>query len=305
MTRRSGLGRGLDALLPPEPPAEDTGLAEAGPPSTLSVDDIAPNPRQPRRSFDDHALAELATSIAELGILQPLLVRASGDGRWELIAGERRLRAARQAGLEEVPVIVVDTDDRGALERALVENIHRADLNPIEEAAALQQLLDDGGLTHEELSRRLGRSRTAITNTLRLLDLSLPLKRMLAEGRLSQGHARALLPLNHSPFQGRLAQRVSEEGISVRAAEDLVRRYLEMSGAESPSRPGPSARPRPAALTEAQSRLRDHLQARVRVDLGARKGKIVVEFSSLDDLDRIVGLMLGDTPGGATVVLPP
>lgn len=301
MTRKSGLGRGLDALLPPagtEP--------AAGGPSRVSVEDIAPNPRQPRQSFDDAALAELAASIAALGMLQPLVVRPAPGGRWELIAGERRLRAAHSIGMSDVPVVVIDTDDTGALERALVENIHRADLNPIEEASALAQLLEDGGLTHEELSHRLGRSRAAITNTLRLLDLSLPLKQMLAEGRLSAGHARALLPLNDSPFQERLARRVSDEGISVRDAEDLVRRYLAMSAADSPGRPGgESTGSRPAQVIDAQRRLGDHLQTRVRVDMGARKGKIVVEFVSLDDLDRVVKAMLGDRPQTSTVVLPP
>lgn len=286
------------------PPAE--GEPDVSGPSRIPVEDIAPNPRQPRQSFDDAALAELATSIAALGMLQPLVVRPAAGGRWELIAGERRLRAARSIGMSDVPVVVIDTDDTGALERALVENIHRADLNPIEEASALAQLLEDGGLTHEELSHRLGRSRTAITNTLRLLDLSLPLKQMLAERRLSAGHARALLPLNDSPFQERLARRVSDEGISVRDAEDLVRRYLTMSAVDSPGRPGgDSTGSRPAPVIDAQRRLGDHLQTRVRVDMGARKGKIVVEFVSLDDLDRVLKAMLGDRPQTSTVVLPP
>jgi ParB family chromosome partitioning protein len=301
MTRRSGLGRGLDALLPPagtEPDGDG--------PSRVAIEDIDPNPRQPRRSFDDAALGELAGSIATLGILQPLVVRPAPGGRWELIAGERRLRAARRIGMSDVPVVVIDTDDTGALERALVENIHRADLNPIEEASALAQLLEDGGLTHEELSQRLGRSRAAITNSLRLLDLSLPLQQMLAEGRLSAGHARALLPLNDSPFQERLARRVSEEGISVRDAEDLVRRYLAMSVPDTAGRPGgEAAGSRPAQVIDAQRRLGDHLQTRVRVDMGARKGKIVVEFVSIDDLDRVVKAMLGDRPETSTVVLPP
>jgi ParB family transcriptional regulator, chromosome partitioning protein len=302
MTRRSGLGRGLDALLPPA--GAEPG---AGGPPRVAIQDIDPNPRQPRRSFDDATLAELAASIAALGILQPLVVRPAPGGRWELIAGERRLRAAHSIGMRDVPVVVIDTDDTGALERALVENIHRADLNPIEEASALAQLLEDGGLTHEELSHRLARSRTAITNALRLLDLSLPLKQMLAEGRLSAGHARALLPLNDSPFQERLARRVSDEGISVRDAEDLVRRYLAMSVPDSsPGRSGgKTAKPRPAQVTDAQRRLGDHLQTRVRVDMGARKGKIVVEFVSIDDLERVVKAMLGGRPETPTVVLPP
>jgi ParB family transcriptional regulator, chromosome partitioning protein len=302
MTRKSGLGRGLDALLPPA--GAEPG---AGGPPRVAIQDIAPNPRQPRRSFDDATLGELAASIASLGILQPVVVRPAPGGRWELIAGERRLRAAHSIGMSDVPVVVIDTDDAGALERALVENIHRADLNPIEEASALAQLLEDGGLTHEELSHRLGRSRTAITNALRLLDLSLPLKQMLAAGRLSAGHARALLPLNDSPFQERLARRVSDEGISVRDAEDLVRRYLAMSVPDSSAgrAGGKTASSRPAQVTDAQRRLGDHLQTRVRVDMGARKGKIVVEFVSIDDLERVVKAMLGDRPETSTVVLPP
>jgi ParB family transcriptional regulator, chromosome partitioning protein len=302
MTRRSGLGRGLDALLPPA--GAEPG---AGGPPRVAIRDIDPNPRQPRRSFDDATLAELAASIAALGMLQPLVVRPAPGGRWELIAGERRLRAAQGIGMSDVPVVVIDTDDTGALERALVENIHRADLNPIEEASALAQLLEDGGLTHEELSHRLARSRTAITNALRLLDLPLPLKQMLAEGRLSAGHARALLPLNDSPFQERLARRVSDEGISVRDAEDLVRRYLAMSVPDSSAgrSGGKTARSRPAQVTDAQRRLGDHLQTRVRVDMAARKGKIVVEFVSIDDLERVVKAMLGDQPETPTVVLPP
>jgi ParB family chromosome partitioning protein len=302
LTRRSGLGRGLDALLPPEEARPDAG----GPPARVAIEDIDPHPRQPRRSFDDEALDELAASIATLGILQPLVVRPVSGGRWQLIAGERRLRAARSIGMKDIPVVVVDTDDTGALERALVENIHRADLNPLEEASALAQLLEDGGLTHEELSNRLGRSRAAITNALRLLDLSLPLKQMLAEGRLAAGHARALLPLNGSPFQERLARRVSDEGISVRDAEDLVRRYLAMSAPETATRPGgKSPASRPAQVSDAQRRLGAHLQTRVRIDMGTRKGKIVVEFVSLEDLDRVVAAMLGDRPETSTVVLPP
>lgn len=285
VTRRAGLGRGLDALLPPE-------VEERRDPGPLEVrlEDIVPNPNQPRREFDEEALVELTASIATLGLLQPLLVRPSEPGRYELIAGERRLRAARAAGLTHVPVMVVATDERGSLERAVVENIHRADLNPIEEAAAYRQLLDDGGLTQEQLAGRLGRSRAAITNSLRLLELPVEVHDLVVRGRLSAGHARALLALNGSPFQTRLATRIAQEGVSVRDTEDLVRRYVEMST----SRGGAGrAGGRPAAATEAQKLLSERLQARVRVTMGKNKGRIAIDFTSEDELERLVGLLAG------------
>lgn len=299
MTRRSGLGRGLDALLPAG--NGDELEREAGLPAA-SVDAIDPNPRQPRHDFDDDSLAELAASIAQLGVLQPLLVRPGRQGRYELIAGERRWRAARAAGLTEVPVVVVDTDDRGSLERALVENVHRSDLNPIEEAAAYRQLLDEGGLTQEALGERLGRSRVAITNSLRLLDLPTSLQRLLIEGRLSAGHGRALLGLAGSPFQERMGKRAAQEGLSVRETEDLVRRYQAMA---APPERGPSASPaRPAEVTEAQRRLAHHLQTRVRIELGKRKGRIVLDFVSIDELDRLLGLIVGAGATGPETVTP-
>src|SRR5688572_28325525 len=225
MTRRSGLGRGLDALLPTR---GEEGLEGRSGLLRAPVDSIDPNPRQPRESFDEDALEELATSIKELGVLQPLLVREKAGG-YELIAGERRLRAARRAGLAEVPVMVVEADDRGSLERALVENIHRSDLNPIEEAAAYRQLMDEGGLTQEGLGSKLGRNRVTIANALRLLDLPLEVQRLLTSGRLSAGHGRALLALQGNPLQHRLARRAADESLSVREVEDLVRRYQAMS----------------------------------------------------------------------------
>ena len=286
MTRRAGLGRGLDALLPPE-------LDEGRDPGPLEVrlEDIVPNPNQPRREFDEASLAELAASIAALGLLQPLLVRPSEAGLYELIAGERRWRAARAAGLVQVPVMVVATDERGSLERALVENIHRADLNPIEEAAAYRQLIDDGGLTQEQLASRLGRSRTAITNSLRLLDLPVAVHDLVVRGRLSAGHARALLALNESPFQSRLAIRIAQEGVSVRDTEELVRRYGEMS--TSSGKAGRPAAGLPAAeALDAQRLLSERLQARVRVTMGKNsKGRIAIEFTSEDELRRLVALL--------------
>lgn len=296
MTRRGGLGRGLDALLPPEV-GEDHGPG----PLEVRLEDIVPNPRQPRSEFDEEALAELTASVTALGLLQPLLVRPSGGGSYELIAGERRLRAARAARLTHAPVMVVETDERGSLERALVENIHRADLNPIEEAAAYRQLLDDGGLTQEQLAERLGRSRTAITNSLRLLELPVAVHDLVVRGRLSAGHARALLGLNGSPFQTRLATRVAQEGVSVRDTEDLVRRYGEMSTSD-----GGAGRPvggRPAVATEAQKLLSERLQTRVRVTMGKNKGRIAIDFASEEELERLLRMLAGS--GRPTTVASP
>lgn len=289
VTRRSGLGRGLDALLPSSgsgDPGQADGLIE------VPIDQISPNPNQPRHAFDDDALADLSRSIVQLGVLQPLLVRALGGGSFELIAGERRLRASRLAGLDKVPVVVVETDVEGSLERALVENIHRENLNPIEEAAAYRQLMDDVGLTQEALGTRIGKNRTTITNTLRLLDLPVPLQAMLVEGRLSAGHGKALLGLDGNPFQERLARRVSQEGLSVRDTEDLVRRYQSMTGDTTKGSKG-SAGPRPPLAAEAEKKLGAALHTRVKVEVGKRKGKIVVEFSDLEDLERLTNDILG------------
>lgn len=299
MTRRSGLGRGLDALLPS---GNGDALEQTGNLLEVRVDSIDPNPRQPRRDFDEASLEDLAVSIGQLGILQPLLVRPGAAGRYELIAGERRLRAARAAGLTDVPVVVVETDDHGSLERALVENIHRSDLNPIEEAAAYRQLIDDGGLTQEALGGRLGRNRVTITNALRLLDLPTPVQKLLVDGRLTAGHGRVLLGLAGSPFQERMARRAADEGLSVRETEDLVRRYQAIAAPETTTPAGKL--PRPAMVTDAQRKLADHLQTRVRVELGKRKGRIVLDFVSIDELDRLMGLILGAAPVGADTVVP-
>ncbi|HJR45228.1 MAG TPA: ParB/RepB/Spo0J family partition protein [Actinomycetota bacterium] len=294
MSRRGGLGRGLDALLPP---TQDGGLERRGAPATAPVDRIAPNPLQPRRSFDDDELRELAASISELGILQPLLVREVSDG-FELIAGERRLRAAARVGLSEVPVLVVETDERGSLERALVENIHRADLNPIEEAAAYKQLMDEGGMTQEALGARLGRNRVTITNALRLLDLPVDLQALLIAGRLSAGHGRALLGLQGNPLQPRLARRAADEALSVRELEELVRRYRSMSA--SGTRRDAGTVGTSAAVTEAQRALADHLQTRVRIEMGKRKGRIVLDFVSTDELRRLTDIIVGAREGATT-----
>lgn len=299
MSRRAGLGRGLEALLPATEPDAPGGPLE------VPAAAIDPNPRQPRRAFDDASLEELAASISQLGVLQPLLVRKLSDHRYELIAGERRLRAAERAGLEIVPVVVVEADERGSLERALVENLHREDLNPIEEAAGYRQLIDEGGLTQEQLATRLGRNRVSVSNALRLLELPVGVQRLLIEGRLSAGHGKALVGLNGSPFMERLARRASQEALSVRETEDLVRRYQSMSvGGGADRRRTGSARPPEAS--EAQRRLADRLQTRVRVEVGKRKGRVVIDFVSLEELERITEAILGGANGstGTTVVRP-
>lgn len=289
MTRRGGLGRGLDALLPPS-----GGLETKATGTTARVDEIRPNPNQPRASFDPDALSELSASIAELGVLQPLLVRPAGEG-YELIAGERRLRAAADAGLTEVPIMVVETDDRGSLERALVENIQREDLDPIEEAAAYKQLMDEGGLTQEALATKLGRNRVTVTNALRLLDLPLEVQSLLTSRRLTAGHGRALLGLQGNPLQTRIARRAADESLSVREVEDLVRRYQSMSA--SPRRASSASAERTPLAAEAQQRLADHLQTRVRIEMGKRKGRIVLDFVSEDELDRLTRIITGSAQG--------
>ena len=298
--RRSGLGRGLDSLLPSQSRGDE--LEGRGSLDEVAVDHIDPNPRQPRVSFEDDTLAELTASIRQLGVLQPLLVRALPTGRFELIAGERRLRASRAAGRSTVPVVIVDTDERGSLERALVENLHREDLNAIEEAAAYKQLIEDGGLTQEALGEKLGRTRGTISNTLRLLDLPVTVQRLVIEGRLSAGHGRALLGLENPVLQERLAKRVASEELSVRKTEDVVRTYQGMTGGK-----GTSSRlqgtERAPMVVEAQRRLGEMLQTRVRVEMGKRKGKIVVDFVSLEELERLLDVIVGDTER-ASVVSP-
>ena len=286
MTRR-GLGRGLDALLPTR---GDEGLEEQSDLNTVAIDRIVANPNQPRKAFDPVELEELAASIRSLGVLQPLLVRRTG-ARFELIAGERRWRAAQLADLNEVPVLVVETDDRGVLERALVENLQRSDLNPVEEAAAYKQLIEDAGITQETLAQRVGRGRATIANSLRLLELPDGIQRYLIEGRLSGGHGKALLALQGNPLQARLAQRVATEGMSVRETEELVRRYGSMTGTVLTRSSGQSEKP--ASAIDAQRRLADRLQTRVRIDTGKRKGKIVIDFVSFDELERLVDTIVG------------
>ncbi|WP_228993652.1 ParB/RepB/Spo0J family partition protein [Streptomyces sp. DH8] len=265
----------------------------------LPVGAITPNPRQPREVFDEDALAELVVSIKEVGLLQPVVVRKTGPDSYELIMGERRWRACREAGLERIPTIVRATDDEKLLLDALLENLHRAQLNPLEEAAAYDQLLKDFKCTHDELADRIGRSRPQVSNTLRLLRLSPPVQRRVAAGVLSAGHARALLAVDDSEEQDRLAHRIVAEGLSVRAVEEIVT-LMGSHPSSSPKARGPRAGGRVSpALTDLATRLSDRFETRVKVDLGQKKGKIVVEFASMEDLDRILGSL---APGEGRVL---
>ncbi len=303
MARRSGLGKGLGALIP----QETTGNRDSAFRDVPLVS-IHPNPLQPRTQFDEETMASLAASIREVGVLQPVLVRETGAGEYQLIAGERRWRAARRAGLQSIPVLVQESSDVHSLEQALVENLHRQDLGALEEAGAFQQLVEGFGYTHEQVASKVGKSRTAVTNTLRLLQLPAGVQRFLADGAISAGHARALLGTPDRSFQEDLAKQTVAEGLSVRAVEELVRDHLQGMGAdpqtEAPSangadgerraiRPGARRRlPAPGVL-ELEELLSAHLNTRVKVDMSARRGRVVVEFATLEDLERIYKLMVG------------
>jgi ParB family chromosome partitioning protein len=292
VARRSGLGRGLGALIPAEGPETTASTLR-----DLAVGSIGPNPHQPRRHFDEEALSSLVASVRELGVLQPVLVRAVGEGAYELIAGERRWRAAKRAGLATVPALVREVDDLSSLEQAVVENLHRQDLNPLEEAAAYQQLIEDFGLTHEHLAVRVGKSRAAVTNTLRLFRLPPSIQRQVAEGRLSAGHARALLGTPDRGFQEQMARRAVDEGLSVRAVEEAVRARTGAPSAppEQPPRPSrpatPTSRLRSPGMLELEELLSEHLATTVRVEEGGKRGRIVVDFADLGDLERIYRAM--------------
>ena len=279
--------------------AELESAADAGPQlapvegahfAEIAVSSIRANAKQPRQVFDEDALAELTHSVREFGVLQPIVVRPQDDG-YELVMGERRLRASTAAGLETIPAIVRTTSDDDMLRDALLENIHRAQLNPLEEASAYQQLLDEFGATHEELASRIGRSRPQITNTIRLLNLPVPVQRRVAAGVISAGHARALLGLDDSDVQEELATRIVAEGLSVRATEELVALHTAGHGEKRSTRKAAQPRFTAPAVAELADKLSDVFDTRVRVDLGRRKGKITVEFASVDDLERIVGVM--------------
>jgi ParB family chromosome partitioning protein len=259
----------------------------------VAVDDIVPNPKQPRTVFDDEALDELTHSVKEFGLLQPIVVRDKPGGGFELIMGERRLRAARAAGLDTVPAIVRDTTDDALLRDALLENIHRVQLNPLEEAAAYQQLLEEFGATHEELASRIGRSRSQVTNTIRLMKLPVKVQTRVAAGVISAGHARALLGLADAESQDALATRIVAEGMSVRATEEAV----AMASAERPSAKRRVRNISAPGVEELGSRLSDRFETKVKIQIGRSKGKIVVEFGSVDDLQRIIGVMAPEITG--------
>jgi ParB family chromosome partitioning protein len=257
----------------------------------IAVGDIVPNPKQPRQVFDDEALDELMVSIREVGFLQPIVVREVGGDKYELVMGERRWRAAQALGREMIPAIIRETRDDAMLRDALLENIHRANLNPLEEAAAYQQLLDEFGATHDELARRIGRSRPQISNTIRLLNLPAPVQRRVAAGVLSAGHARALLGLPEVADQESIANRIVAEGLSVRATEELVTLTVTDGAGAKPAAARRRAKPHAPALSDLAERLSDRFDTRVKVDIGRSKGKIMIEFATVDDLERIVGII--------------
>ncbi len=303
MQKRSGLGRGLGALIPTE-------IAGGAGATLLDLPTgaIEPNRLQPREHFDEETLASLTASIRELGVLQPVLVRRLADDRYELIAGERRWRAAKRAGLPSIPALVREVDDRHSLEQALVENLHRQDLNVLEEAAAYSQLMDDFNLTQEEVAQRVGKSRSAVANTLRLFHLPPLVQRLIADGRLSAGHARAILGTPDRAIQETLAEEAVEKGWSVREVEAAVRIQTTAppeesvgSDAEGTASPAEISPPDPSlrepALLELEELLSARLDTRVNVSIGAKRGRIVVEFADLDDLERIYRII---TPHGAT-----
>lgn len=327
MARRSGLGRGLDALIP-------AGVVQSSGSALRDVplSSIRPNQYQPRKQFDEESLLTLVDSIRAIGVLQPVLLRETSPGEYELIAGERRWRAARRAGLQTIPALVQVADDASSLEQALVENLHREDLNPLDEAAAYQQLIEDFHLTHEDVARRVGKSRAAITNSLRLFQLPPAVQRLVRDAKLTSGHSRALLTTPDRELQERLAHEAVESNLSVRALEELVRAYVhdEAAAALAESMPAPpvpagpvdavvvedegaqgsapaspvvstraerasgSTGLRPPGVLELEELLANHLNTRVRVDMGARRGRIIVDFATLEDLERIYRAMLGD-----------
>lgn len=314
--QKRGLGKGLGALIPTGPmpgTGPSAGSAQAAQASSsagadtqaaghrgsvggayfqeLPIEAVSPNPRQPREVFDEEALEELADSIKEVGLLQPVVVREAGPGQYELVMGERRWRASQRAELTHIPAIVRATGNDDMLRDALMENLHREQLNPLEEAAAYQQLLDDFGATHDELAKKVGRSRPHISNTLRLLQLSAAVQRRVAAGVLSAGHARALLSLDDPEAQDHLAHRIVAEGLSVRAVEEIV----TMGGVKpAKARRAPVRQASAPALDRLADRLADAFDTRVKVELGKRKGKIVVEFATIEDLERIVDTMSAD-----------
>ena len=305
MARRPGLGKGLDALIPSG--LSDSGTNRAARGASLveiPVGDLSPNPNQPRVHFDEESLSDLSASIREIGVLQPLLVRQLADGSYQLIAGERRWRAAHRAGLATVPAVVKTTDDMSSVEQALVENLHRQDLAPLEEAGAYQQLIDDFSLTHDDVAKRVGKSRSSITNSLRLLALPAAIQAFLADGKLSAGHAKALLGTPDRAFQEQLARRAAAEGWSVRAIEEAIR-DRGGEGATAVVKPGKTddgstsgggtvTKLPPAGLLELENQISEYLSTRVSVKMNSnKKGSVTIEFAGLDDLERLYYLMMG------------
>jgi ParB family chromosome partitioning protein len=292
MSKRGGLGRGLSALIPgaPEAGETNTGLLQ------VPADAIAPNPKQPRSRFDDETLNELAASIREVGILQPIVVRRAEQG-YEVVTGERRLRAAKLAGLVTVPVVLRDSDDADLLREALIENIHREDLNPIELGEAFRQLLDELGLKQEELADRVGVSRSHIANTIRLLALPFEVQQLLTDEKLSAGHARALLALGDADAITSLSLRVAAEDLSVRETEEIVRRFIEGPPEPRPKKEGTEEDKTDSNLAEVEEILSEQLATRVLIRMGRKRGQVVIEFGSADDLERIVSEIVGSGPG--------
>ena len=316
MVRRSGLGKGLGALIPPSP-----GTATGSMLRDVPLSHIRPNPFQPRNQFGEQGLSALVDSIKAVGILQPVLVREVGPDEYEMIAGERRFRAARRAGLQSIPALVHQADDAMSLEEALVENLHREDLNPLDEAGAYQQLIEEFNLTHEEVARKVGRSRAGVTNALRLFQLPPTVQRYVRDGQLSAGHARTLLGTPDRLLQERLASEAVHNGLSVRSLEEVVRKELQREQAEesglegvpddtgnltsgpagedtaSPEIPGPRLvrSLRPPGVHDLEELLEDRLNTRVKVDMGGKRGKLVIEFATLDDLERIYRVIVGET----------
>lgn len=284
MPRRRGLGKGLDALIP----GRESALPESGV-SLLPADQISPNPRQPRSRIDPQELAELAASIQEHGVIQPLIVtRGEQPGHYTLIAGERRLLAARQAGLQDVPAILREASEQQLVELALVENVQRADLGPLETAEAYRQLAEEFSLSHEEIAARVGKSRTAVTNTLRLLKLPLEIQQALAEEAISEGHARALLALPTPQAQKAALQTILKKGLNVRQSEELVRR---LSGQRPERPPKPPSSPEVEAIEE---RLRQRLGTRVTLNRRGNRGRLIIHYYSDEELNSLIGLILGD-----------
>ena len=316
MARRSGLGKGLGALIPPTP-----GVSTGSMLRDVPLARIRPNPFQPRSQFGEQGLSALVDSIKAVGILQPVLVREVGPDEYELIAGERRFRAARRAGLQSIPALVHQADDAMSLEEALVENLHREDLNPLDEAGAYQQLIEEFNLTHEEVARKVGRSRAGVTNALRLFQLPPTVQRYVRDGQLSAGHARTLLGTPDRLLQERLASEAVHNGLSVRSLEEVVRKELQREQAEesglegvpddtgnltsgpagedtaSPEIPGPRLvrSLRPPGVHDLEELLEDRLNTLVKVDMGGKRGKLVIEFATLDDLERIYRIIVGET----------